>query len=830
MLAAALFVIGSIPFAIPVDTYKPNLESIISKSLGREVRIGQLGYQLLPFPHLAGTNVTVWSPKRKGEAVISGIQIWLDPEDLLDKKVTVQRVHFSGFSTNQAFIESFVEEWQTMQSGENAAPAWIGLGQISADSITVRTHDNRLIGPFRFDGKFGGEYGFRSLSLAMLDDHLKVDITPIPEGLDFEVAAQTLTPPVGPPLFIDNLSAHGVWSGATVNVFTLQVDAYGGRADGDFVMEWYDGTWQARGKWNARHVSLDPINSLVGYHTVTGTANGDFDFWFKGPSLRDLLADVHINANVELQNGAIYGKRPMFHFSNLKTQAVLSNRGVRFSNLEAQAYDGTFKSPEMDIQWANGWEIKGGLVTDGVSVASLLERFVPQAPLDGILRSDLQLKFVHRDIKHLFDAPEIRGKAHLTNARLFDYSPKKTQPGIRQPWIELSEVEIDGAFDENQVHAKSLHAKGYGGELLGSDVTLAWLPQWKFAGQLKSRQIQVHDILALLDLPPYVTGETTGQFKVAMQGESAEALLASTVVEGQVQITDGTVPKIDEQNAAAKNASWLEFHNAAARFHLENSSIRFETLTLGGYGGRFLARNAHFEWADQWRLAGLIDAEKIALEPLLSGFRDDKSISGNFSGRLAVKFQHARIEDLFSSPVLAGQFLVEKGVVHKADLEKASHGRSTKDPENSKTEFDKLAGVIFAKDHRIRLSNLEIQSPSLHARGKLNIEADDKLKGSLEVGLRSTGSLVSVPLNVSGDTDNPDLALTGGTVFGGALGTSLLGPGVGTIVGMTTGKLFSGLAGLFTHSKEDSEKEAKELESIENELAEELKASQKPQP
>ena len=100
--------------------------------------------------------------------------------------------------------------------------------------------------------------------------------------------------------------------------------------------------------------------------------------------------------------------------------------------------------------------------------------------------------------------------------------------------------------------------------------------------------------------------------------------------------------------------------------------------------------------------------------------------------------------------------------------------------------------------------------------------SDEKLKGAMEVGLRSTGGLMSVPMNISGNTENPNLSLSGGAVFGGALGTSLLGPGIGTIVGVGTGKLFSGLASLFTHSKEESDKESQELQQIEQELAREL--------
>ncbi|MNC99072.1 hypothetical protein D3C83_172330 [compost metagenome] len=52
-----------------------------------------------------------------------------------------------------------------------------------------------------------------------------------------------------------------------------------------------------------------------------------------------------------------------------------------------------------------------------------------------------------------------------------------------------------------------------------------------------------------------------------------------------------------------------------------------------------------------------------------------------------------------------------------------------------------------------------------------------------------------VPLNVSGTVDSPVVVPTGAAVAGAAAGTAILGPGVGTSVGVKIGNWADGLFG-----------------------------------
>jgi hypothetical protein len=95
----------------------------------------------------------------------------------------------------------------------------------------------------------------------------------------------------------------------------------------------------------------------------------------------------------------------------------------------------------------------------------------------------------------------------------------------------------------------------------------------------------------------------------------------------------------------------------------------------------------------------------------------------------------------------------------------------------------------------VKLDQLKLRSSVLEATGKLQINSHDQLAGVIEVGVTRTGSLVSVPLKVAGNIEEPSLRPTDSAMAGGAVGTGLLGPGVGTAVGVKVGTFISNLFG-----------------------------------
>jgi hypothetical protein len=94
-----------------------------------------------------------------------------------------------------------------------------------------------------------------------------------------------------------------------------------------------------------------------------------------------------------------------------------------------------------------------------------------------------------------------------------------------------------------------------------------------------------------------------------------------------------------------------------------------------------------------------------------------------------------------------------------------------------------------------RLTQLKISSGALSADGNVTISPRDELSGRVNAQVRAAGASAVVPLNVMGSVQSPLLLPTGGTLAGAAVGTAVLGPGLGTSTGAKVGGWVEGLFG-----------------------------------
>ena len=84
-------------------------------------------------------------------------------------------------------------------------------------------------------------------------------------------------------------------------------------------------------------------------------------------------------------------------------------------------------------------------------------------------------------------------------------------------------------------------------------------------------------------------------------------------------------------------------------------------------------------------------------------------------------------------------------------------------------------------------TQLKIASGTLAVDGNVNISAKKELSGRINTQVKAVGISTEVPLNVTGTVESPLLYPTGATIAGAALGTAIMGPGVGTSVGAKVG-------------------------------------------
>ena len=150
--------------------------------------------------------------------------------------------------------------------------------------------------------------------------------------------------------------------------------------------------------------------------------------------------------------------------------------------------------------------------------------------------------------------------------------------------------------------------------------------------------------------------------------------------------------------------------------------------------------------------------------------------------------------DLTGALRLESDFAVEQGVLYKVDLVAAANNPLNRQAAKGKTAFDELKGHLLLDHRAYELTDLRVASGLLKAEGEVTVHEDKALSGLIHAQLRGTGLLTSLPLDVSGTTEEPVLLPTRGTVAGAVAGTLLM-PGLGTAVGMKAGEFTERLFG-----------------------------------
>lgn len=238
----------------------------------------------------------------------------------------------------------------------------------------------------------------------------------------------------------------------------------------------------------------------------------------------------------------------------------------------------------------------------------------------------------------------------------------------------------------------------------------------------------------------------------------------------------------------------LLFDKLDAQGLLDDAGIRITSMKAKAYKGE-LEGMTSIDWKNKWRIQGTLSGKGVDSEPLLNVFLEQPVISGRFTGGFDYMLQANEADRLGERPYIDGDFMFANGVIYNADLEKATSLLNNDAAKGGTTPFSELSGYLRMKNNTVLVKDLKVKSDVLEANGKIGVDANDNLAGVIEVGVTQTGSLVSVPIKVSGTVEEPNLRPTNEAIAGGAVGTGLLGPGVGTAVGVKVGTFFGNLFG-----------------------------------
>jgi uncharacterized protein involved in outer membrane biogenesis len=249
----------------------------------------------------------------------------------------------------------------------------------------------------------------------------------------------------------------------------------------------------------------------------------------------------------------------------------------------------------------------------------------------------------------------------------------------------------------------------------------------------------------------------------------------------------------------------LLIDNAELEMYLKGSKLNIPKIDIALYGGK-LTGDAVLNWEknkgkQNWKTSGNLNVNNLSVKQPSSMVSKAVYLSGNLFGKgnfSATAREAGKLPDNLQTNF---QFKVNNGVLHGLDLVKVASLLIKQKQGGGETQFDTFSGVLNSSGKLYHLRDIKISSGLLSAKGQVKVTPNKALDGTMVVDVKNSMGLTAIPLDVSGTVSNPVVLPSKAAIAGAIAGTAILGPGVGTSLGIRAGGAVDKLKGLFGDKK-----------------------------
>jgi AsmA family len=300
---------------------------------------------------------------------------------------------------------------------------------------------------------------------------------------------------------------------------------------------------------------------------------------------------------------------------------------------------------------------------------------------------------------------------------------------------------------------------------------------------------------------------------------NAEATLTSDnkLESAKLETLDGKLganvtPNGDEQLIVVNASKWtlpvglpLLIDKAKLEMHLKGSQLSIPKIDIALYGGK-LTGDAVLNWEENkgksnWRTSGNLNVDNLSVQQPSSMVSKAVYLSGNLFGSGDFSASAKEAGKLSDNLQTNFQFKVNNGVLHGLDLVKMASLLIRQSQGGGETQFDEFSGVLNSAGKQYHLRDIKISSGLLSAKGQVKVKPNKALDGTVLVDVKNSMGLTAIPLDVSGTISKPVVLPSKAAIAGAVAGTAILGPGVGTSLGIKAGGAIDKLKGLFGDKK-----------------------------
>ncbi len=352
------------------------------------------------------------------------------------------------------------------------------------------------------------------------------------------------------------------------------------------------------------------------------------------------------------------------------------------------------------------------------------------------------------------------------------------------PAYTIEQLSMDGVLTPTRLDVRHLSGDMQGMHAEGN-MLLEWQPKWKLMLKLSGLRGDIARLLPAGSMT--ASGELSGTAQVSAFGATPQDMRNSLKMDAQVGLRNIKL-NVPENFQRALEVDEVQTHVAmtGSEYTLSDISGRMYGGTLGG--------NATLNM-DKGLVSADVTCANISTQPLIEVMNKDVALSGKLDATAKLVLNLREPEGFPRNLQLNGLFSVKDGVLGKIDLAQAASHPSKEGSKGGTTRFSELSSLLSIDGSGYHFRKLKVSSGVMNAEGKLDVSPQQQLDGYLETDLKGTVSLISMPVNVSGTLREPVLRPTKSAMAGATLGTALLGPGLGTAIGIKAGNLFQKLFG-----------------------------------
>ena len=303
---------------------------------------------------------------------------------------------------------------------------------------------------------------------------------------------------------------------------------------------------------------------------------------------------------------------------------------------------------------------------------------------------------------------------------------------------------------------------------------------------------------------PLMNAEAT--FAEAYKLESA--MLETVDGKLEAKVTPKVTSSGDEHLIIVNANKWtlpvglpLLFDTGKLEMYLKDSRLEIPKIDIALYGGK-LTGDAVLTWPENngvttWRMNGKLAIANLAVKKPSSLVSKSVYLSGNLFSNGNFSAKAKQVSQLADNLRADFKFKVNDGVLHGLDLIKVASLLLRQSQSGGETQFDEFSGLLNVSGKQYHMRNLKISSGLLAAAGHVKVKPNKALDGEVVVDVKNSMGLTEIPLVVSGTVSKPEVFPSKAALAGAVAGTAVLGPGVGTSLGIKAAGALDKVKGLF---------------------------------